>query len=72
MKKVPDVRVTIKLDPETKEDLVAFAGHLGLTMSRLIRMLIKQALRQRRIAVYTRAPYAEFYKQLIKHTDWED
>ncbi|MGI8420402.1 MAG: type II toxin-antitoxin system RelB/DinJ family antitoxin [Candidatus Levyibacteriota bacterium] len=54
--------VTFKTDKETKEQLKSFADELGLNSSSLVNMVIKQALREKRLVVSTNlvpTPYLE-------------
>lgn len=49
-------RLTIKIDRATKEELRLFATSVGLTSSRMVRALIKQALRERRVLLLNKDP----------------
>ncbi len=48
-----NVLLTIKTDPDTKEQLKAFAAELGVSSTAFVNMVVKQALRDRRILLST-------------------
>ena len=48
-----DVLLNIKTDHNTKEHLKSFAEELGISMTAFINMLVKQALRERRVVLST-------------------
>src|SRR5690348_4024499 len=57
-----NVLLSIKTDEQTKRDLKAFASELGMTTTTLINVVIRQALRNRRVVLttgLTPTPYLE-------------
>lgn len=56
------VLLSIKTDPGTKEQLKAFAAELGVSSTAFVNMVVKQALRDRRVVLSTSlepTPYLE-------------
>lgn len=56
------VLLTIKTDANTKDELKSFAAELGVSTTAFVNMLVKQALRERRIvlsATLEPTPYLE-------------
>jgi addiction module RelB/DinJ family antitoxin len=54
--------LSIKTDPETKAQLKSFAAELGVSSTALVNMVVKQAIRDRRIVLATKlepTPYLE-------------
>ena len=47
------VLLTVKTDANTKDELKSFAGELGVSTTAFVNLLIKQALRDRRIVLST-------------------
>ena len=45
------VLLSIKTDPETKQQLKDFAAELGVSSTAFVNMVVKQALRERRVVV---------------------
>lgn len=58
-----NVLLSIKTDTKTKQDLKAFASELGISSTALVNMVIKQALRDKRVVLTTAelepTPYLE-------------
>lgn len=52
------VLLSIKTDPQTKQELKEFASDMGLTTTALVNMVIKKTLREKRI-VLEPTPYLE-------------
>ncbi len=46
-----NVLLSIKTDEKTKQDLKNFANELGVTSTALVNMVVKQALRDRRLVL---------------------
>lgn len=56
------VLLSIKTDDQTKQDLKAFATELGVSSTALVNLVVKQALRDRRVVLSTAlepTPYLE-------------
>lgn len=56
------VLLSVKTDPDTKEQLKAFAAELGVSTTAFVNMVVKQALRDRRVVLSTDlepTPYLE-------------
>jgi antitoxin component of RelBE/YafQ-DinJ toxin-antitoxin module len=54
--------LSIKTDEQTKSDLQAFAAELGISSTAFVNMVVRQALRDRRIVLSTElepTPYLE-------------
>lgn len=47
------VLLSIKTDAKTKKDLKDFAAELGVTSTALVNMVVKQALRDRKLVLTT-------------------
>ncbi|HVQ43546.1 MAG TPA: hypothetical protein VMT30_01095 [Candidatus Saccharimonadia bacterium] len=45
------VLLSIKIDSETKEQLKSFAAELGVSSTALVNMVVKQAIRDRRVVL---------------------
>ena len=45
------VLLTVKTDPDTKDEIKSFAGELGISTTAFVNLLVKQALRDRRIVL---------------------
>ena len=65
-------KLTIRIDKKTKQELMLFADSIGLNASRMIRVLVKQALRERRILILNKDPAAEMRKYIEKTNLNED
>lgn len=65
-------RLTIKIDTATKNELKAFATSVGLTSSRMVRILVKQALRERRILILNKDPAISMKARIAKQELTED
>lgn len=47
------VLLTVKTDADTKDELKSFASELGISTTAFVNLLVKQALRDRRIVLST-------------------
>jgi addiction module RelB/DinJ family antitoxin len=57
-----DALLSIRTDKKTKQEIAAFATELGISSTALVNMLVKQALRDKRIVLSTTlepTPYLE-------------
>ena len=61
--------LSIKTDPQTKQDLQAFAKELGISSTAFVNMVIKQALRDRRITLSTSLEPTPYLQKLMKEAD---
>lgn len=60
-----NVLLSIKTDTKTKQDLKAFASELGISSTALVNMVIKQALRDKRIILTTEFEPTPYLERLI-------
>jgi antitoxin component of RelBE/YafQ-DinJ toxin-antitoxin module len=61
--------VTFKTDKETKEELKSFAGELGINSSAFVNMVVKQALREKRVVVSTNLEPTPYLEQIMREAD---
>ncbi len=61
--------ITFKTDLNTKKELKIFADQLGLNSSSFVNMLVKQALRDKRIVVSTNLEPTPYLEKLIREAD---
>jgi antitoxin component of RelBE/YafQ-DinJ toxin-antitoxin module len=64
-----NVLLTIKTDAETKEQLKAFAAELGVSSTAVVNMVVKQALRERRIVLSTELEPTPYLEDVIREAD---
>lgn len=61
--------LSIKTDEATKRDLKEFAAELGTTSAGLANMLIKQALRDRRITLTTTLTPTPYLEEIMREAE---
>jgi antitoxin component of RelBE/YafQ-DinJ toxin-antitoxin module len=61
--------LNIKTDPETKEQLKAFASNLGLPVSALLNAQIRQMLRTRKVEFEVSLEPTPYLKKIIKEVE---
>ncbi|MFZ1812135.1 MAG: hypothetical protein WAU02_01250 [Candidatus Saccharimonadales bacterium] len=61
--------LSIKTDEATKRDLKEFAAELGTTSAGLVNMLIKQALRDRRITLTTTLTPTPYLEEIMREAE---
>ncbi len=61
--------LSIKTDEQTKKDLKDFAAELGVTSTAFVNMVIKQALRDRRIVLTTELEPTPYLEQIMRQAD---
>jgi antitoxin component of RelBE/YafQ-DinJ toxin-antitoxin module len=65
------VLLSITTDDTTKRELKDFAAEIGVTSAGLVNMLIKQALRERKIVLSTQIEPTPQLENLIREADAE-
>ena len=63
--------LNIKTDVETKQALKDFADEIGITSTALVNMLLRQALRDKKIVIDTGLRPTPYLTELIKDADKE-
>ena len=63
------VLLSIKTDQQTKSDLKAFAKELGVSSTAVVNMVVKQALRDRRIVLDTELEPTPYLRKVIRTAD---
>ncbi len=63
------VLLTIKTDPDTKEQVKAFAAELGVSSTALINMVMKQVLRERRVVLTTTLEPTPYLEKIMREAD---
>jgi addiction module RelB/DinJ family antitoxin len=61
--------LTIKTDSETKRDLQIFAKDLGVTTTSVVNLLVKDALRTRRINISTELEPTDYLVDVMKQAE---
>lgn len=64
-----NVLLTIKTDPDTKEQVKAFAAELGVSSTAFVNMVVKQALRDRRVVLSTDLKPTDQLKKTMREAD---
>lgn len=64
-----NVLLSIKTDEQTKQELKAFAAELGVSSTAFVNMVVKQALRDRRVVLSTDLEPTPYLEQLIEAAD---
>ncbi len=64
-----NVLLTIKTDPDTKEQLKAFAAELGVSSTAFVNMVVKQALRDRRVVLSTDLEPTPYLEDIMRRAD---
>jgi antitoxin component of RelBE/YafQ-DinJ toxin-antitoxin module len=63
------VLLSIKTDPETKAQLKAFASELGVSSTAFVNMVVKQALRDRRVVLSTELEPTPYLERIMHDAD---
>lgn len=63
------VLLNIKTDPDTKKELKTFAAELGLTTTAFVNVLVRQALRDRRVVLSTEREPTPYLKEIIEEAE---
>jgi antitoxin component of RelBE/YafQ-DinJ toxin-antitoxin module len=63
------VLLSIKTDEKTKLDLRAFAAELGISSTAFVNMVVKQALRDRRIVLSTDLEPTPYLEDIMRQAD---
>jgi len=63
------VQLSIKTDEGTKRDLKKFAAELGVSSTALVNMVVKQALRDRRVVLSTDLKPTAYLEQIMTDAD---
>ncbi|MDO8591981.1 MAG: hypothetical protein Q7R60_03620 [bacterium] len=61
--------LSIKTDDQTKQDLKAFAAELGISSTAFVNLVIRQALRDRRITLSTDFEPTPYLQKIIKEAE---
>ena len=64
-----NVLLTIKTDPDTKEQVKAFAAELGVSSTAFVNMVVKQALRDRRVVLSTGLEPTAYLEDIMRKAD---
>jgi antitoxin component of RelBE/YafQ-DinJ toxin-antitoxin module len=64
-----NVLLSIKTDEQTKQELKTFAAELGVSSTAFVNMVVKQALRDRRVVLSTDLEPTPYLEQLIGAAD---
>jgi len=63
------VLLSIKTDEQTKLDLKNFANELGVSSTALVNLVVKQALRDRRVVLSTTLEPTPYLKKVMRQAD---
>ena len=63
------VLLSIKTDNQTKQDLKDFATELGVSSTALVNMVVKQALRDRRVVLSTALEPTPYLEDIMRKAD---
>jgi antitoxin component of RelBE/YafQ-DinJ toxin-antitoxin module len=64
-----NVLLSIKTDEQTKRELKSFAIELGVSSTALVNMVVKQALRDRRVVLSTALDPTPYLEQIMRDAD---
>ena len=64
-----NVLLSIKTDENTKRELKDFAAELGVSSTALVNLVIKQALRDKRIVLSTELKPTPYLEQVMRDAD---
>jgi antitoxin component of RelBE/YafQ-DinJ toxin-antitoxin module len=64
-----NVLLSIKTDEKTKQDLRDFAAELGVSSTAFVNMVIKQALRDRRVVLSTSLEPTTYLEDLMREAE---
>jgi antitoxin component of RelBE/YafQ-DinJ toxin-antitoxin module len=63
------VLLTIKTDADTKDELKSFAVELGISTTAFVNMLVKQALRDRRVVLSTTLEPTPYLEKIMREVE---
>lgn len=63
------VLLTIKTDPDTKQQLKEFAADLGVSSTALVNLVVKQAIRDRRIVLDAPLEPTPYLEKIMRKAD---
>ena len=61
--------LSIKTDDQTKQDLKAFAAELGISSTAFVNLVIRQALRDRRVVLTTDLEPTPYLEKIMRQAD---
>jgi len=61
--------LSIKTDEQTKQDLRDFAAELGISSTAFVNLIIKQALRDRRVVLSTNLEPTPYLEEIMRNAD---
>lgn len=64
-----NVLLTVKTDDQTKRELKEFAAELGVTSTAFVNMVVRQALRDRRLVLSTEMKPTAYLEKIIRQAD---
>lgn len=64
-----NVLLSIKTDEQTKRELKAFASELGVSSTAFVNMVIRQALRDRRVVLSTDLEPTPYLEKIMREAD---
>lgn len=64
-----NVLLSIKTDEQTKQQLKDFAAELGVTSTAFVNMVIRQALRDRRVVLTTDLEPTPYLEKIMRQAD---
>lgn len=64
-----NVLLSIKTDEDTKRELKKFAAELGVSSTAFVNMVVKQALRDRRVVLGTNLQPTPYLEEIIKEAE---
>lgn len=63
------VLLSIKTDEQTKHDLRAFAAELGISSTAFVNMVVKQALRERRVVLSAELQPTPYLEKIMRQAE---
>lgn len=63
------VQLSIKIDENTKRELKTFAAELGVSSTAFVNMVVKQALRDRRVVLSTDLEPTPYLEQVMRDAE---
>ncbi len=63
------VLLSIKTDEQTKQELKNFASELGVSSTAFVNMVVKQALRDKRVVLSTDLEPTPYLEQIMREAD---
>ncbi len=61
--------MTVKTDENTKDELKSFAAELGVSTTAFVNLLVKQALRDRKIVLSTTLEPTPYLEQIMREVE---